>query len=426
MPEVNLVERVEGHVGLDIEVEAEEKEKVNFSIQEGPRLFESFLKGREYNEIPFFASRICGFCPIVHNLSAIKALENALGVSPPEEVSELRRALNLMEFIQSHSAHLYMLTLPDFVDSKDDLFGVGEEFPDKVKEAVQMRKEINSLIETLSGRAVHPLTTRVGGFSKVPNEDEMKEGIERLEGMEPAIEETVDLFAGLDYPDFEADTRYVSLGRDDGRYPTYDGHVISSEGEKFDVDEYSDMIKEETKSYSTAKFSSIDDEPFLTGAISRVNLNKKDLSENAKSKLKEVDIDFPSSNPYHNNVAQAIEIIHSVDEIKSIYSDLLGKDLSEAELLGEELKESSAVDVKAGKGVDSVEAPRGTLYHYYEVDENGFVKDTDILTPTAQSAANIERDINLRWSELGDSSNKKEEIKSLVRAYDPCISCSVH
>lgn len=426
MPEIKLVERVEGHVSVDVDVGA--GEKVNFSISEGPRLFEGFLKGRKYDEVPFFASRICGFCPIVHNLSAIKALENALDFTPSEQISKFRRALNLMEFVQSHSAHLYVLTLPDFVDKKDDLFSLKSQFPDEVKKAVKLRKDINSMIKVLGGRAVHPLSTRVGGFSKLPTEEEMEYGLEKLEEMKPIAENTVDLISGLDFPDLDLETRYVCLGRDDDRYPTYDGHIISNKGEKFEASEYSKIIKEETRSYSTAKFSSIEDEPYLTGALSRVNLNKDKLSEGAKAKLDEIDIEFPSHNPYHNNVAQAIETVHAIDEIKQIYTELLSEDSTKSELLGKDLKGETEIDIKAGKGADAVEAPRGTLYHYYELDDDGFVKDADILTPTAQSAANIERDINSMLSKIGDSSSEEAEdrVKSLVRAYDPCISCSVH
>lgn len=425
--EVNLVERVEGHVGLDIEVEAIDEERINFGIKEGPRLFEEFLRGRKYDEIPFFASRICGFCPIVHNLSAIKAIENAFGVVPSKQTLEFRRALNLMEFIQSHSAHLYVLTLPDFVDRKDDLFSLKSQFPEKVKKAVSLRNDINSLIEILGGRAVHPLTTRVGGFSKLPTEKELEESLDKLERMKPIGEDTADLIADLDYPEFNLDTKYLALGRDDERYPVYDGYVTSSDGKNFESEDYSDVIEEETKLYSTAKFSRIEGETFLTGALSRVNLNAEKLSEDAKAKMEEISVEFPSDNPFHNNVAQAIEIIHSIDEIEKIYSELLSEGSEEGSVLGKEFGDAD-IQVKSGKGTDAVEAPRGTLYHHYELDEEGFVKDVDILTPTAQSAANIERDVNLMLSELGDVSEeeKKERIKSLVRAYDPCISCSVH
>lgn len=425
MPEVSLIERVEGHVKVEVE---EGEEGINFRISEGPRLYESFLEGRKYDEVSFFSSRICGFCPIVHNLSAIKALEKALDITPSETVTKFRRALNSMEFVQSHSAHLYVLTLPDYVDSRDDLFSVRSKFPEEVKRALKLRRHINEMIETLGGRTVHPLTTRVGGFSRVPSEEELEDGIKKLEEMKPIAEETVDLIASLDYPEFGAETRYLALGRDDDIYPTYDGYVISSEGEKFEPEEYSEIIEEETRPYSTAKFSTIDGEPFLVGALPRMNLNRDKLSPDAKRKLEGIEIEFPSNNPYHNNVAQAIEIITAIDEIKEIYSELLSENTSGAELLGRDLTGEIDIEVKAGEGTDSVEAPRGTLYHHYKLNNEGFVEDVDILTPTAQSAANIERDINLRWSELEDLSRgeKENKIKALVRAYDPCLSCSVH
>ncbi|MFW5932793.1 MAG: Ni/Fe hydrogenase subunit alpha [Candidatus Hadarchaeota archaeon] len=428
MSEVKLVERVEGHVGLDIDLESKEEGGVKFGIAEGPRLFEKMMEGRKYDEVPFFVSRICGFCPIVHNLGAIKALEGAMGIEANEVVSRFRRALNLMEFVQSHSAHLYVLTLPDLAGDKADLFSLKSEFPEEVKKAVRMRMDINSMIETLGGRIVHPLSTRVGGFSKLPNEGELEEGIEKLDGMMPVAEETVDLIAGLDYPDLDMGTNCLSLGRDDDRYPTYEGYVITSNGKKFEVDDYSEVINEETRIYSTAKYSSIDGEPYLTGAISRMNLNKDSLCGRARSKLKDMDIEFPSTNPYHNNVAQAIEIVNSLEEIKEIYSWALSEDLGSGELKGREMKGESDIKVEAGSSADAVEAPRGTLFHYYEVDDDGYISDADIITPTAQSANNIERDINILFSKLGDLSRAeiRKRIKALIRAYDPCISCSVH
>lgn len=428
MTEVKLVERVEGHVGLDIDVDTEGKENVKFGIAEGPRLFEKMMEGRKYDEVPFFVSRICGFCPIVHNLGAIKTLEGAMDIEPSETVSEFRRALNLMEFVQSHSAHLYVLTLPDLAGGKEDLFSLKSEFPDEIKKAVGMRKKINSMIETLGGRTVHPLTTRVGGFSKLPNEEELEEGIEKLNEMKPVAEDTVSLIANLDFPDLDMGTKYLSLGREDDRYPTYDGFVTSSDGDRFEASEYSGVIDEETRSYSTAKFSSIDGKSYLTGALSRINLNKDSLGENAKALLEEIEIDFPSTNPFHNNVAQAIEIVNSIDEIKDIYQKFLTEDISDGELRGREMKGEADIDISAGAAADAVEAPRGTLFHYYELDGDGYVKDADIITPTAQSAANIERDINLLFSKLEDLPRDETEkkIKDLIRAYDPCISCSVH
>ncbi|KXA89900.1 hypothetical protein AKJ37_03050 [candidate division MSBL1 archaeon SCGC-AAA259I09] len=426
--EVNLVERIEGHLSLDIDLERRDGRKIRLEIREGPRLFEGFLKGRDYNEIPFFASRICGFCPIVHNLSAIKALENAMNVSVNEQTLDFRRALNCMEFIQSHSAHLYFLTLPDFTGGENDVFSLTGKFGGKIKRGIKLRTTINSMIEVLGGRAVHPLTPRVGGFSKLPSEKILKSELEKLEKMKPIASETVDLTTGLDYPDFEAETNYLALTRDDEIYPIYDGHVITTQSEEFEVDKYSEIISEETVPYSTSKFSSINGDPFLTGALSRVNLNANYLSENAKIKMENTEIDFPSYNPYHNNIAQAIEIVHCVDEIERIYTKILNEGIKVIEMLGGELKNEADVEARAGTGSDAVEAPRGTLFHNYEVNEEGIVTDADILTPTAQSAANIERDINMLLSGLTNQSEEeiKREIRTLIRAYDPCVSCSVH
>lgn len=425
---IDLIERVEGHVGVNVQIKAKGKVQLQFGIQEGPRLFEKFLEGRTYQEVPFFVERICGFCPIVHNLSALKALENALGITPTDQVIELRRALNVMEFIQSHSAHLYLLTLPDFVDDKDDIFSVATIFPETVKRAVELRKNINEMIETLGGRAVHPLSTRIGGFSVLPSKDTIKQDLKRLQRMKPMAEESVDLIADLDYPELDVDTHYLALGREDERYPTYDGYIMTSKGKQFPVSSYSEIIHEKTIPYSSAKFSYIGGEPYLTGALSRVNLNNDHLHRAAKRKLEEITVDFPSDNPYHNNVAQAIEMLHCVEELQRIYNDLLDEDLRKLQLLGREFEDRTLPAESPRHGADAVEAPRGTLFHYYEMDENGIIQDVDILTPTAQSAANIEQHLNVMITQIDGMTYEEtiERIKTLVRAYDPCISCSVH
>lgn len=429
MPEkVELIERVEGHVGINVELEPQRQLRIKFGIKEGPRLFEKFLEGRTYHEVPIFVQRICGFCPIVHNLSAVKAIEQAVGINPPPVVGHLRRAFQAMELIQSHSAHLYLFTLPDFTGKHEDIFGVNREHPEIVQKAIELRKDINSMIETLGGRTVHPIASRIRGFTMLPSKDEIRKDLKRLERMKPITENTIDFFADLNYPDLEIDTHYLALGREDDRYPLYDGHVVTSKGKRFKVSRYDDIIHERTVSHSTAKFSYIEGAPYLTSALSRINLNNATLKDEAKRKLEEITISFPSDNPYHNNVAQAIEILQCIETIQQIYTNLLDEDLSKFEHLDKEFMDDSSPKVKAGTGIDAVEAPRGTLFHSYEVNDKGTIQEVDILTPTAQSAAAIEEHINVMVSELEGVSygETTEQIKKLVRAYDPCISCSVH
>lgn len=428
LEKVDLIERVEGHVGINLEIKSKGRLKLKFGIKEGPRLFEKFLEGRNVHEIPFFVERICGFCPIVHNLSAIKALENTLDVTPSQETIAFRRALNAMEMIQSHSAHLYMLTLPDYIGDSEDIFEVGAEKPELVQQAVQFRNNINAMIETLGGRTVHPTATRIGGFSRFPSNKELQKDLTKLTKMKPIAEKTIELITDLEYPILDFETHYLSLGREDTRYPLYDGKIITSHGKTFEPTDYGTIITEKTVPYSSAKFSYIEGKPYLVGALARMNLNKNHLNSQAKQKVKDIPISFPSDNPFHNNVAQAIEMLHCIEEIETIYKTLLEKDYESDALLEKELQNPSSNQDTAGTGVDAVEAPRGTLFHKYTVNEEGLIDDADILTPTAQSAAKIEQHLNGLVTELEEVSYEEmlEEIKKLVRAYDPCISCSVH
>ena len=406
--------RVEGHLMFTVDVKTG---NAQVEVMEGVRLFEGFVRGRKYDEVPYIVSRICGLCPCSHNLCAIKAIEDAFEIQPSEQTIKLRKLIVFGEVIQSHLAHLYLLALPDYMGVKD-VFDIYKKHPEEVKIGLKLRENANYMLEVVGGRPVHPISTTINGFLKIPTQTQLKELLNKMkESVEYAVK-TVELLSKLEIPNFERKTEYVAL-KNENEYGLYDGKVVSSEGLNVESKDYMETVVETVKPYSTAKFSHRNGKPFYVGALARVNLNKDQLNENAKKLMENMRLNFPSYNPYHNNLAQALEVVHCVEESIRILEELLSTGLK---------NEKGEVKVKPGKGGSVVEAPRGVLYHSYVFDEEGYVKEASVLTPTAQNVANMEEDIRVILPTISSLPRKQmiKKIESLIRAYDPCISCSVH
>jgi len=411
----DYITQIEGHARITFDIE-HDRAKVQLEVAEGCRLFEEFLRGRRADEVAQMSSRICGVCPVVHNYSAIMAVENAMGIAPSKQTEDLRRLGIVGQMLQSHALHLYFLALPEYVGAGTpvELFGKA---PDEVKRALRVRAVGNDIVEMVSGRAVHPINSVPGGFSRLPGRAQLSRIKKELRNIVEDCLGTYSFAASLKYPHLERKTEYSAL--DDGkRFPIYGGTIVSSEGLRAPLGDYKKHLNEAVKTYSTAKFSNRNGHGFFVGAISRINLFHDRLSDGAKALLQGDAVKFPSTNPFHNLVAQGIELVHYAEE---------GMDLAGS--LARELKdETPARMIKPGWGVGAAEAPRGTLFHAYRVDESGIVTEADIVTPTAQNLTNIEEDL-LALLNANITRPRPELVKlteSLVRAYDPCFSCSTH
>jgi len=409
--------KIEGHGSLDINFK-DSRAKLN--IHEGERLFEGLLMKRLPNDAPFITARICGICPTVHYLTAICALENALGIKISQETEILRKILLAGQIIQSHTLHLYFLALPDYLnlDSGLDLF---KAYPAEFHIALNLKKFADRTIELIGGRAVHPITPQITGFDKIPSVKDLNLLLEEAKNVLDDASQTVALFAQLSYPELEHPTEFLSLSPKEKKYPFYNSDGINSSLNKnFATVDYDREIEEIVKSYSTAKFSLKEGKGFMVGALARLNLNKDLLNPGAKDLIKKLKIKIPSYNPFHNNLAQAIEILHFLEEIINLIKTISSLDLEKAQTFNFPLKK--------GYGVAACEAPRGTLYHAYTLDENGLIKKCNIITPTAQNLTSIEEAANILLAQTKNLSNKKRQhlLEMLIRAYDPCITCSVH
>lgn len=415
---INHIAKMEGHAGFMASVLKGDVKSAKLEVQEGIRLIEGVLIGRHYADMPVVAQRICGICPVVHNLTSIKALENAMGVQVTLETEKLRTVLELGQIIHSHALHLFFLSLADFLDMDNDIQLV-REYPEEAKKAIRLREYGMEIVRVIGGRVVHPLTNEVGGFKKAPDRDALKKIVADSEGVLRMALELGEFFKGIKIPEFSRQTEYVSLGAN-GRYAIYDGDIVSSEGLHIPVDKFEIDFQELQKQTEIVKRMNHGGRSYMVGAIARINNNRNKLSPNAARHLGSLNWKFPDYNPFHNILAQMTEVIHSIEESARLVKELLHSDLNEVL--------TKKYGVREGAGSAAVEAPRGTLYYHVEVDRRGYLKNVNIITPTAQFLSNLEDDIAGYIPETLNLNDKEKEkkLRAFIRAYDPCISCAVH
>ncbi|MBU0613579.1 Ni/Fe hydrogenase subunit alpha [Patescibacteria group bacterium] len=411
------VAKIEGHASLITDLESGEINRARFKTLEGSRFIEGILVGRNYQEAPLITARICGVCPVVHNLGSILAIEDALKVKVSEKTVVLRKLMMWGQFIQSHSLHLYFLTLPDYFKMKNSL-KLLKDFPKETKQALEIRAFGNKLIEVIGGRSIHPMNSAVGGFMKTPNERELKELLKQIEPLLKIGAKITGIFNSLNYPKFSRKTEFVSLTHEK-EYPIYQGTLTSTIEKGITKEKFIKEVEEEYSNWQKIKKTKLYNKIYMVGSLARLNINRKLLNPKAKALLKESGIEFPSFNTFHNILGQMIEIVNGLEESKTLIKKYL------------EMKGSSAVkkyQIKAGTGIGAIEAPRGTLFHVYEIDKLGYLKNVNIITPTAQFVNNLEEDIKAFLPNINDVSSEesKRKIKMLVRAYDPCMTCATH
>ena len=421
--DVKHVTRVEGHGNIVVNVKNGEITKLELQIVESPRFFESFLRGRHYSEAPHITCRICGICSVGHTTASVKAMENALGITPSEQTLLLRKLILHGEQMQSHWLHLFFLAVPDFL-GVGSVIPLAHTHPEVVKRALRMKRLANDICCVVAGRHIHPIAMHVGGFTHIPKVAELTDLKRRLEECRKDTAEMAALLATLEKPDFTRDTEYIALSDPNKKeYAFYDGKVTSTKTDKtIDVDDYLSWIQEYIEPHSTAKHVKTPRSPsFMVGALARYNNNHEQLHPAAKKVAAQVGLNGGSINPFDNNTAQLVETVHCLEDSIEIIDELLTRGMT---------LESLVEPTKYGRGAGTTEVPRGILFHDYTVGDDGFITDSNLIIPTTQNYANIEADLRGLVMQLLDSGLGKEEItlklEMLVRAYDPCISCSVH
>jgi sulfhydrogenase subunit alpha len=424
---VEYLTRVEGHGHIVVSVREGKLESCSLDIVEAPRFFEGMLRGRSVFEAQHITSRICGICSCGHTLASIQAAEDALGVTPSPQTVKLRKLLLHYEFLDSHVLHIYLLVAPDLLGVKS-FVPLVETHNKVVRRALRMKKTCNELCEILVGRHVHPISAIVGGFTKLPRVKDLEAMLEKLVSMRPDMAATLELAGSLRFPEFQRETEYVALVSDDGEYPMLMGDLGSSDGKRMPKGEYRAMTNEFIVPHSSAKFTRLSRESYAVGSLARLNLNHDKLHPKAREAAAAVGLKPVCANPYLNTAAQLVESVHCLEEAISLVEGLLRDGIDYAEEITVGLNEKGVIPVRAGSGVGAVEVPRGILYHHYEIDERGIIKNANCIIPTNQNLNNIEHDMEKLVPEI---LNKSEEeitlaLEMLVRSYDPCISCSTH
>ncbi|RCK77625.1 MAG: Group 3b NADP-coupled cytosolic [NiFe] hydrogenase, large subunit [Ignavibacteriae bacterium] len=412
--------RVEGHGGIDVEIEKGDISKVNMEIFEGSRFYEVLIIGKKYSEISSIVSRVCGICSAGHTLTSQMATENAFQIKITQRTEFLRGLLLHGEAIESHALHLGCLVLPDLL-GYDGPLSMAKDYPKEVTIALNLKKLGNKIQELIGGRAIHPINAVVGGFGKCPSKTQLEQlKIELQKGLEMS-DAIVDLFSKIKLPDFNfKEGIYSALLPKEERYSYLGDYIYTSDGITRPISEFRKVCHEKVVAHSTAKQSLYNNQPFMVGALARININHKYLTGKAKEALDKLFPILPSHNPLHINYAQAVELVHSIER-----SIQLIKFLFE---IGFEHEEPVQFEVFASKGVGAIEVPRGTLYHYYEFNDKGEVVEADIITPTAQNLANVEKNMREAVKTLmqGPLNTLQSSLENIARAYDPCISCATH
>ena len=421
--EVNHVTRVEGHGNIYVNVRKGVIEKCEWNISEAPRFFEAMVVGRQWSELHHITSRICGICSIGHTLASLRATESAMGITVSDQDLKLRKLALHAENMQSHILHLGFLVLPD-------LMGVGSVIPlassnpEEVKTVLHLHRNANEMSNLICGRTTHPQRLIPGGFSKIPSIKELMELRKKLKDSIPELQAVADLFKSLahKFPDFARETEFIALTKPD-EYALYDGELASSDTGTAPVNEYLSFANEYIVPTSTAKRAKHARESYMVGALARLNINYDRLSPLAKKIAKMFGLKPVCHNPFMNNVAQLAEVVHSVED-----SIRLINELETAGLQPQPDYNKPEVKVKAGRGVGAVEVPRGILFHDYTYNEKGVCTKANCIIPTNQNHGNIELDMKALVPKMLDKTEKEIELslEMLVRAYDPCISCSTH
>ena len=417
--ELEHITRVEGHGNIVLDADNGKIISVQWQVPEAPRFFEVMVDGRDYHQLAHITSRICGICSIAHTLTSLKATENAMGVKISKQTLLLRKLALHAENIQSHILHLGYLVSPD-------LFGVGSVFPlikthkDIVTKIVKIHRLANEMSELICGRTIHPVTLTVGGFTKIPTEKKLIELKDQIHGIIKTAHDITEvvLTNAVKLPVFTRETEYIGLVSND-EYALYDGVIGSTDTGKHKIQDYLSITNEYMVPHSTAKYTKHNRDSYMVGALARYNLNSQKLTPMAKEIANKSGLKTICFNPFMNNIAQLVELYHSLEDSINLIDELIKNRLKE---------EKVKIKVKAGQGVGIIEAPRGILIHDYTIDKNGTCVKANCIIPTNQNHATIQKDMELFAPTLLDKSKKEIELnlEMLVRAYDPCISCSTH
>ncbi|MEU8585860.1 nickel-dependent hydrogenase large subunit [Streptomyces sp. NPDC048664] len=427
--------RVEGEAALHLRIVDGTVTESRLRIYEPPRFFEAFLRGRAHTEPVDITSRICGICPVAYQLSACRAVEDACGIVVDGQLAALRRLLYCGEWIESQTLHIHLLHAPDFL-GYDDVIGMSRTQKVHVERGLRLKQTGNAILELLGGRAIHPVNVRLGGFHRAPARPELRPLAERLRHALDDAWDTVRWVAGFDFPEAECDADLFAL-TEPGTYAIESGvpTVLPADAAlpsyTFPLRAFQDHVTETQVPHSTALHSRLDGRRHLTGSLARYAVSGHLLSPLALQAAREAGLGDPPlasgalrgeicRNPFRSILVRAVEVLYAVEEALRIIDEYEPPPHPHLE-----------VPPRAGAGHGATEAPRGLLYHRYDLDPTGSIGQACLIPPTAQNQGAIEADLRATvQAALARGESSDTELAALcertIRNHDPCISCSAH
>jgi coenzyme F420-reducing hydrogenase alpha subunit len=409
--------RVEGEGAMYVKLDGRDVREVKLRIYEPPRFFEAFLRGRAFTEAPDITARICGICPIAYQMSSVRAMEDACGVTIDDgPIRELRRLIYCGEWIESHSLHVYLLHAPDFL-GYPGFVEMARDHPQLAERGLQMKKTGNALMTAVGGREVHPINLRLGGFYRAPDRSELTALIDPLERARESALDTVRWTGTLTFPELTCEPELVSL-HEPGRYPIDRGRIVSDRGLEIEPSEFDRHFVEEHVEHSNALHARVRDRgSYLTGPLARYNLASTQLAPMAREAVAAAGLGPTCRNPFQSIIVRAAELVHACDEALTIIAAYEPPDPPYVE-----------VQPRAGIGHGATEAPRGMLYHRYAIDDGGTITDAWIVPPTSQNQLVIEEQLRAVVAANADLDDDalRHRCEQAIRNHDPCISCATH
>jgi coenzyme F420-reducing hydrogenase alpha subunit len=412
---VGALARVEGEGAMYVKVTGREVEEVRLDIYEPPRFFEALLRGRAYTEPPDITARICGICPVAYQMSACAAIEDACGVRVDGQLAALRRLLYCGEWIESHALHIYLLHAPDFLGYPSAV-AMAHDHRAIIERGLALKKAGNAIVELLGGRAIHPINVRIGGFYRVPARAELAPLAETLRAARDQALATVEWVSGFDFPELTLEHELLAVHAP-GTYAIERGDLRTGGGLGFPAAAFQDHVVEEHVPHSTALHARLDGGRYLTGPLARYELSQEWLSPLAREAAAAAGLGPRCRNPFRSVIVRAVEVLYAVDEALRIISAYEPPSRPHIE-----------VPPRAATGYGVTEAPRGTLFHRYDLAADGTIRAAVIVPPTSQNQAAIEADLRAFVQARIDLDDAllTAQCEQAIRNYDPCISCSTH
>ena len=417
---IDTISKIEGNAGLEVVVEDGAVKDLRFKITDYRRFLTVAARGKRINAVPSFLSRICGTCSVAHLFASLMAIEDSQRIEVSEQTKALRRLAYNGLMIRDHALHLYFFVLPDVLgvdsifDIPDDPDALG---PTLLRDSFDVKRLGSDITNVTVGAAIHAPWPTVGGFLKPPDHARFPDLLARLEAIRPQVLRGIETFLAWD-ASLVRNSDYLCL-RNEERFDFLDGDVTNSDGERVSEERFKEYLQYVQIPHSHAegyRFSGTQ-EDYLVGSLARLNLNNDVLNPRTRTDAANAVSVFPSDNIYHNNLAQAIEILQCVDDAIDILKDLR---------VSEEQRER--IEPRAGTGATLIEAPRGLLYHTARVNAEGIVEDYDVVVPTAQNQINIENDLRYHFERNLDKDDEglRLDAEGIIRAYDPCMSCATN